>query len=312
MSYSPEFGGFTAAGSAYAPADFEDAEESKPIGAVFDIGGHGSPTPYTGAVNAILNKHTDEIRGKVASTIQLPSGWRIRLRDFLVTKNNALLDFLSVSVPTHPVLGPGEVLIRRFGNPQVTPSHPSVREFVLDGSGEDVLADIDVALQNYKGEGGLKDYISQTTLLYDEYRMAGEGVFKAQGALKKKLERLDRIQGKLATLFEIEPNEKWGPLMEATEAYLAKIFDECGIEGEYKTLMAAYRRFAVMRDVVTMTRTLTSLESQPMCGICLNEPVSFAFAPCGHTFCQSCARRQGTSCPFCRANIRDRVKIFFS
>ena len=311
MSYSPEFGGLSA-GGAYAPADFGDAEDTKPIGATFDIGGHDVQTPYTGAVNAILMKHTDEIRGKVSSTVHLPSGWRTRLRDFLVTKNNALLDFLSVSVPSHPVLGPGEVLIRRFGNPQVTPSHPSVRDFVLDGSGEDVLADIDAALQNFKGEGGIKDYIAQTGLLYDEYRMAGEGVFKAQGALKRKLERLDRIQGKLATLFEIEPNEKWGPLMEATEAYLGKIFDECGIEEEYKALVASYRRFAVMRDVVMMTRGITSLESQPMCGICLNEPVSFAFAPCGHTFCQTCSRRQGSTCPFCRSNIRDRVKIFFS
>lgn len=310
MSYDSEFGGFVA--GEYASANFEDAEETKPIAAVFDIGGHGVSTPYTAAVNAIVNKHSDEIRAKTSSTLQLPSGWRKRLRDFLVTKNNTLLNFLSVSVPSHPILGPGEVLIRRFGNPQVSPTHPSVREFVLDASGEDVLADIDAALQNYKGVGGLKDYVSQTSLLYDEYRMAGEAILKAQGELKKKLDRLDRIQGKLSLLFEIEANEKWGPLMEATESYLAKIFEECAIEEDYTKLMAAYRRFAVMRDVVLMTRVIPSHESDPMCGICLNEPVSFAFAPCGHTFCQSCARRHGTSCPFCRAHIRDRIKIFFS
>jgi Zinc finger, C3HC4 type (RING finger) len=303
MSYnSPELGSMAVNG-AFAPADFEDAEDARPIGAAFDFGGHGSSTPYSSAVGAILTKHTEEIKGKTAANLNLPSGWKKRLRDFMVQKNNDLLDF--------PVMGPGEILLRRFGNPNVSPSHASVRDMIMDISGEDVIAEINGALEAYKGEGGLKDYANHTRLIYDEYRKAGDEVLAQQGQLKAKLERLDRVQGKLASLFEIDPNEKYKELMEASEGYLKKIYEDNNITEEYAKFIAAYRRFACMRDIVSMSRALTQQENEPICSICLHETVAFALTPCGHTFCQTCIRRQNGQCFVCRTNIREKVKLYF-
>jgi hypothetical protein len=296
-----------AAGGNYASAAWDDSTDSSP--STFDIGGQGSSTPYSSAVNAILTKHMDEIKGK--NTTNLPVTWKRRLRDFMGKKHNDLLDFLKLSVSSHPVFSPGEVLLRRFGNPTITSTHSSVRDMILDISGEDITQKINAELLILSCQDPLKDYVSYTQAIYEQYKEAGDELLKAQQYLKAKLDKLDRIQGKIGILFEIEPNEKYEPLMLANEEYLKKIFDETQIEEEYKSVIAAYRRFIALRDIVTMSRSITLQESEPLCSICLEEPVSFALSPCGHTFCQTCIRRQTGQCFMCRAQVKDRVKLYF-
>ena len=310
--YSPEIGGMS--GQGFAPADFADAEEVRPLGAMFDVGGHGSSTPYSTAVNAIVHKASDEARGRAAALLNLPAGWKKRLRDFITIKNNELLDFLKLSVPSHSVLGPGEVLLRRFGNPQVTPNHPSVRDMVMDVSGaaEATLADLNGLLDSFKDEGNLTNYANQTRVIYEEYRNAGDTVLQRQMQLKAKLDKFDRIQSRITGILEIDPSEKYEPLLEASEAYLTKLFNDNKIEEDYKKLIEAYRRFASLRDIVGMSRALLAYESEPLCSICLNEPVGFALTPCGHTLCNTCVKRQNGQCFMCRNNIKEKVKIFFS
>jgi len=313
MAYTtPELEGMAGNTSGFAPANFGDAGDDRPLGAIFDIGGHGSATPYSSAVNAIVHKHTDEIKIKMTAMLNLQSGWKKRLRDFLSTKNNDLLDFLKLPVASHPVFGRGELLLRRFGNPQVTPTHPSVRDMVMDISGEDVISHINTLLSSYETEGPLKDYAHHTRIIYEEYRTAGDEILTQQVLLKGKLEKFDRIQGRLTSLLEIDPIEEYVPLLEATEAYLKRIFDENRIEVDYKKLIQAYRRFACLRDIVSMSRNLLSQESEPICSICLNDYVAYALTPCGHTLCQTCMRRQSGQCFMCRAPIKEKVRLYFS
>jgi hypothetical protein len=310
--YSPELGGMSGP-SGFAPADFDDVA-AQPLGAMFDLGGHGSNTPYLNAVNSIVHKATDEARGRAAALSNLPTGWKRRLRDFINVKNNELLDFLKLSVPSHAVLGPGEILLRRFGNPQVMPNHPSVRDMVMDisGAGETVLADLNALLKRTGDDDTLTTYANQTRIIYEEYRTAGDDVLLQQNLLKAKLDKLDRIQQRVTGLLEIDPSEKYEALMEASEAYLKKIFEDNKIEEEYNKLLAAYRRFITLRDVVSMSRALMAYESEPLCSICLSETVSYALSPCGHTLCNTCVKRQNGQCFMCRNPIKEKVKIFFS
>jgi len=309
MAYISPMGGLT--GGAFASADFDLAEDTMPTGAMLDIGGNGQPDPYSTAVTSILDKQFHEIREKTSASMYTSSQWKRRFRDFMAKKNNELLDFLKLSVPHHPTLGPGEMLLRRFGNPQVTPTHPSVRDFVLDGSGCPALEDINAALVALSGEAPLKDYIAQTQAIFEMYREAGEDALKAQAALKMKLDKLDRIQGKISGLFEIEPNETYEPLMQANEAYLKKVYDDTKIGEDYDKLVSAYRRFVALREVATTARTVLAQESEPLCSICLDETVAFALNPCGHTFCQTCIRKQNGVCFICRTHIKDKLKLFF-
>ena len=299
----------------YAPANFGDAQDEQPPGAMLDIGGHGSSSPYSTAVGGMIQKQIHEIGGKTAATLNLPTGWKKRLRDFITVKNRDLLDFLQVTVPTHPVMGPAEILLRRFGNPQATPTHASVREFIMDASGEDYVAEINVALDGIRGsnvgENGLRVHGLCTQYLYEKYREAGDDILKHQATLKAKLDALDRIQGRITGLFDIDPNEKYVPLMEASEAYLEKIFKDNQIEESYVALVEAYRRFSAYRESVQMLRSPASIENEPLCSVCLSESVCYALSPCGHTFCQTCARRQVNQCPMCRTAVRDKLKIYF-
>jgi len=296
----------------YSPANWVDAEETRPAAATFDIGGNGGTTPYSSAINAIVSKHMDEIKAKSMAVANLPTGWKKRLRDFITTKNADLLGFLNATVPNHPVLGPAEILLRRFGNPMIHPSHASVRDIVLDVSGTNHMPDLNEALNLImNSESGLRGHGKCTEFLYEQYRATGDEILKLHASLKLKLETLDRIQNRITGLFEIDTNDQYAPLMEASEAYLAKVFHDNQIDTEYKRLIDAYRRFIAVKDSVQLLRAQSSIENEPMCSICLNEAVSFAMSPCGHTFCQTCMRRQGAQCPMCRAQIKDRVKLFF-
>jgi hypothetical protein len=312
MSYDQDYTGIDQTSVGYAPASFGDANETVPTSVMFDIGGNGLTAPYSGAINAIMTKQMDEIRKKSLADVSLPTGWKKRFREFMSKKNNDLLGFLNIALPAHPILGPGELLIRKFGNPQVTPNHASVRDIVVDISGENVYEELNAALLSLNGENHLNNYALHTRALYDLYREAGEAIFTAQASLKVKLDNLDKLQGKISSLFEIDVNEKYEPLLLATEEYLKQIYEKNDIEGEYNTLISAYRRFAMLKDIINMSRTFCSSQNEPMCSICIQDSVAFTFVPCGHTFCQGCMRKQHNECFICRGRIKERVKLYFS
>jgi len=295
----------------FSPADFEDAYDTSPSSAAFDIGGNGSSTPYSGAMNAIVTKHMDEIRTKTITALALPGGWKKRFREFIAKKNTDLVDFLKVAIPSHPVMGPAEILLRRFGNPQVHSGHPSVKEFILDSSGADHVPAMNDLVDKARGEEtGLKAHAMATQYIYEQYRQAGEDILLQQDHLKGKLDKLDRIQGRLSILFEIDMNSAHTQLVDSVEAYLKTVFEDNQISVEYGALISAYKRFITLRDTVQMMRS-SAVESEPLCTICLTDTVSYTLTPCGHTFCQNCVRRQGNACPMCRTSIRERVRIYF-
>lgn len=308
---SPQFGGMPGGGGLYAPAEFGDADDDRPAAIAFDLGGNGSANPYTAAISGMLIKHLDEIRQKSAAAISVPSGWKRRLREFLANKNNDLLDFLSVSIPSHPTLGRGEALLRKFGNVNLHAGHPSVKDLVMDSSGADFTQEVAAALLAQRTDDPLKDHVATMRYLFEQYREAGEEAIRHESALRTKLETLDKIQGRLVSLFDLDPNEAYEPLMKSTEEYLERVFAKHQIAGEYRAFIDAYRRYVTLRDVVMMTRTALAQENEPLCTICLRDPVGYAVSPCGHTFCAGCIKKQAGACFMCRGPIRDRVKLFF-
>ncbi len=304
--------GYETYSGGYAPADFDDAQDSAPISAVFDLAGNGSSTPYTTSLTAIQTKHIEELKGKVIANTNTCGQWKRRVREFLTKKNTDLLAFLNVSVPHHPVFGPGDILLRRFSNPQVNSSHPSVRDMILDISGADPVNDIDNALKTLTCESPLKSFTAYTHALFEMYKEAGEAALTAQGLLQRKLSKLDKVQGKLTHLFELETNEKYDTLMTTFEEYLKQVYSDNPIDVEYTDAINAYRKFIVLRDVIANARLIASHESGSQCIICLEEPVSYALIPCGHTFCGTCMRKHTGPCFLCRTHAKDKLKLFFS
>lgn len=314
---SPELRGMegpqsTLFGTTTGSATWEDAYmETSPTAVLFDVGGNGSATPYTTAINGLLLTHLNEIKQKSAASVALPQGWKKRLREFLATKNTELLDFLALSIPSHPTLGKGEAILRKFGNVNLHANHPSVRDLVMDASGADVVGEIAATLASMRKGDGLKDYLGATRYILETYREAGEEALRAEAELRRRVETFDRVKGRLTELVDMDPTEAFPPLMEATESYLETLFKKHHIEEHYRALIAAYRKFISLRDIVLMTRAIQAQENEPLCTICLHETVGYCIAPCGHTFCNTCVRKQSGVCFMCRGPIREKVKLFF-
>lgn len=53
------------------------------------------------------------------------------------------------------------------------------------------------------------------------------------------------------------------------------------------------------------------LRQKTQCKLCLDADARFHFRPCGHLCCETCASRV-TTCPVCRANIDEKLKIYYS
>lgn len=289
----------------FAPANFSDAEV--PGAAVFDILGNGSPTPYSDGVNAILQSHISEIKGKYGSSVTTPAGWKKRLREFLSTKNDELLGFLRAPMSSHPTLGKGDQILRRYGTIRYTPDL-LLKNVVLDASGINPIDDINTHLLSLRTSNAVEDYNNTVKYIFDKYKEYGELALKCETSLKEKLDILDKVQGKLSSIVDLDPLEVYCPLMEATEAYVGKMYEKHSIESIYNEFIAAYRKFLALREIVVNTRML---ESEPICMICLNESVTYALTPCGHTYCSTCIKKQYSACFLCRGTIRDRVKIYF-
>ena len=84
------------------------------------------------------------------------------------------------------------------------------------------------------------------------------------------------------------------------------------IETTYKELIVCYKKWNICRQIISQYSNFKSDTCEPQCSICLNEAVSYTIVPCGHTFCNSCIKKQNTTCYMCRGTIRERVKLFFT
>ena len=80
----------------------------------------------------------------------------------------------------------------------------------------------------------------------------------------------------------------------------------------YNEIMDEYRKFIALREVLQVVRKRELKEVEPLCTICFNDTISYAFVPCGHTFCQTCVKKQSLSCSICRSSVRERLKLFLS
>ena len=151
----------------------------------------------------------------------------------------------------------------------------------------------------------------QVRWLYDAYRLAGEQVMKQESGLKVKLDLFDKMHQKALGLLDLPMNESSAVFQQAALDYLETYFKDQDIEKEYTELIESYRRFIALKEMITTFRFVDVVDKEPLCCICLQEPVSHCTTPCGHTFCSSCVKRQVTNCYMCRTMIKDRIRIFF-
>jgi hypothetical protein len=183
---------------------------------------------------------------------------------------------------------------------------------ILDTSGADVISEMDAALKLLTTDSPLKNFATYTHAIFEMYKDAGEAALIAQNELQRKLTKLDKVQGKLTLLFDLDANEKYDTLMANYEEYLKQVYNDNPIDEEYMKVVEAYRKFVLLRDLIVNARLIGSHESGSQCIICLEEPVTYALVPCGHTFCGTCMRKHTGPCFICRTYAKDKLNLYFS
>lgn len=288
----------------YSAADFPDAESERPC----DI----ENTSYTNAITNAVTKHFLELKEKNGEVVSLELVWKKRFRDFLTSKNNKILEFLTSKMKLHPVLGKSEHFFQIFGKKSVDHYHKSISEIAFDLSGSATGKEEINALCLSKELPSIDKYIEQTQLLLDEYKSVSDLILKKELELNIKLEMLETVNSSIKGLSKLKDNESYKNMMSGVETYMETVFNESGIEENYNDLIDAYRKFIVLREVLQVVRKREQKEAEPLCTICFNDSISYAFVPCGHTFCQTCVKKQSLVCSICRSSIKERLKLYLS
>jgi hypothetical protein len=294
----------------FSPADFGDAEDMRPLATQFDITGTGTLTPYSTLVTNALQRHTHEIKDKTTNPSPTPLNWKRRLREFITTKNEDLVNYLKKPLGPGSALSRAEVFVQKFGRPDFQPAHPSLQYTFLDVSGVAYMPILEHEFQQI-GPSSPKQVLDQVRWVYDMYRQSGEECIRQENNLKLKLDLFDKTYQKIIGFCELPLNPETETLATSIESYLKHVMDEQGIEQAYKETVEAYRRFAAFRELIQFFRFIDLHDKEPLCSICLTESVTFALAPCGHTLCGTCMKRQTVHCYMCRTPIKDRVKLYF-
>jgi len=301
----------------FAPADFQDAEDSRPSSAFVES--LGGPDSMNGIVTQVLERHLSESIPPNGSpqltsyTTQL-NNWRKRLREMMIRQNESVLSFLFKSTAEHPTVGPVEQALRRYAIRQDVDVHgtKNLKAICSDLSGAEQIKGEITACLAAKGPSTMLELRTQVTALIDLYKETGEKLLECESQLKMRLEKIDKLQKRVCVVIELQKNDATAELVTAMENYLKVSFKDLGIESSYKTLLYLYQKHIALREAIQVFKTGSQLPSEPTCPICINDPVGTAIVPCGHTFCANCAKRMVMECGVCRGKIGQRLKLYFS
>jgi hypothetical protein len=271
---------------------------------------------YTSSVQTIFGRHATEIRAQSDPLVQpLHQISKRRIRELIAKHNNDLFGWMAHPERTPNPLGIADSIFRKYS--RELPFHrtlgPISRELNLDVSNNTVLQSIEARLcaEDVSGSS-VHSLIHQLKWVYTHYKIAGEEVMRLEALLTQKTETLDKLQQRQGAITNLVVNDSLPPLIDAFGVYMSEVFEKSNFEQTYKDLVEAYKLWNILREIVSLQQIGNGETREPLCAICLTDPVTHTIAPCGHTYCTACVRRVNTTCYLCRGSVRDRVKLFFT
>jgi len=250
----------------------------------FEIGFFSSDqtNPYTSAAHTMLTHQLADNRVTLEPLQQIA---KKRIRDLVQKHTNQLF------APTqHPEILSANRIFEKFN--QTLPSPTADLAKIGDASGIHHLS-------------------LQLKHLYQQYKVVGEEVMRLEALLNQKTNLLDKLHERQNIVLNLKNNESLPSLLDAFGTYMTEIFKETNFETTYTELIEAYQQWNLLREILSVQQLMTD-KKDPMCAICLSEPVTHCVAPCGHTFCGGCVKRLTMTCYLCRGSVRERVKLYFT
>jgi hypothetical protein len=155
-------------------------------------------------------------------------------------------------------------------------------------------------------------FINGLRWVLKEYRNAGEEFARLDSLINQKLGNLDSIYKKLHILQMLPDNTSMPAVYNALEEYAETAFKDANIVEIYNDMSHMYKKWNILREIMSVQQLFEPKHNEPICAICVSEPISHTVSPCGHTFCSGCIRKMNTSCYICRGAIRDRIRLYFN
>jgi len=275
------------------------------------------PGKYKATISNILSKHCAEIKNTSEEVTQaITTVSKKKLKELIIKHNNELFSFMARPDKVPNMIGLAETIFRRYGHdiPTIKGSNSNtiIRDLNLDASMCTVVSSFDEGLKKLKGDGGLDDFLKQTRWIFNQYKNIGEEVLRLETTLYQKIDLLDKLNNRMPMITSLSTNELLPDLIDSFRKYADSIYQSTQIEDNYKELVEGYKKWNICRQIISQYNNLKSESQDPMCDICLTEPVYTAIVQCGHSFCSSCVKEQNTTCYMCRGTIRERIKLFFT
>jgi hypothetical protein len=271
------------------------------------------PDPVTTAVHNISARHLHDIGAAVSNPDerQALQSWRRQLQDCLTQQHSRMIQFLVTNDPSGAGIIANSDVMRRC---QDVLAKYSKSTWNFASSTRDILisSDLSGVVDDLSGELGMsvEDLRTVQKRTIRAYVQAAAAACAAEARLEDKLKRLDTVAARINDMMFLESTPELDGLAEPVRAYLDSVYDRIGLKEDYTALVNSYKRFAVLRDLVSQSRF--ERPPTPTCTICMSREVTHAITPCGHTFCEECTRNQMTSCYVCRVQVRDKLRLYFS
>ena len=305
-SYDDAESGTVQGGSAFAPANFGDAE--------------GNDTRTNNSINSVVSHVALYNISEAAEKLQQTKAWRRKVRDIIQGHQERIIQFMTKPMPNDHPLKVAHNLLAKYGKivaPNIAANDANrtipmyIREFIVDISGQAMgplnqfIGDLEKARAS---DLPVQRWTNMTRSLLDYMRDVGDELIRIDQRLHNECILLDTVVDKIVQIIHMDNPEIDGfqPMM---ELYLEKQFLKHPIESLYKDYITTFQKYFALRDILTSQRIMNATE--PLCCICMTEVVVMALAPCGHTFCTNCVKRT-LSCHVCRQLVQSRVKLYFT
>jgi len=173
---------------------------------------------------------------------------------------------------------------------------------------------IDISGNNYENEiVNYKEQESAIVSLLDEYTKSVDALFKAEDSIKNKLSGYDDLAKRLDIVLSLDFNEAMTDVYKSILNYIAQFLKDNHIYESFMAYINARRKFIMYRKLLKMKENHnvgSDEKTLPECSICMTNPISHAFVPCGHAYCRECVTKQIMNCFTCRCKINQRMKLY--
>lgn len=296
-----DYGGAIQGGTVYASPDFPDVEtiDMKPN------------TSVKTSVSNVILYHVSEAAEKQQNFRQ----WRRKVKDIIQNHEEKILQFFTKPLPDDQPLKTAHTLLTKYGklnNYDASRQIPQFfKQFIVESpqQGTEVLNNyIEELMKTRINEPPIQRWVGMSKQLLDYMRETGDELIRLDQRLQSECIRIDAVVEKVSQLVAL-PNPELEGFQEMMDSYIEKQFQSSNLEKFYWEYIFTLQKYSGLRDILIPQRSVT--QSDPLCCICMSEPIVIALSPCGHTFCTNCSKRT-VVCHICRQGVVSRLRVFFS